>query len=497
MKRMHPINIFENISDYFWLLLLPLVRGVFTFRGGLLAWIGGVWFDLLVLGAIFGLAFLRWLLAGYELTKDGVRIVEGILLRKDFIVPYRQFASVSLVAPFYYRPFGAVHLFADSDAGNAWKYDFSLTLPVKPAQEILRRAKKGSVARVEKRRRSYRSSGLYIATLAFISSRTVTGVAYTAALLIQAGKILGHEFETTFLQGLTDLANQLAFGIPPAAVFLALVVVLGWLISFLVNLARNDHFTVTRQGSGLQIQSGLFTRYRRQINVQKINLIESRQSILTKMFCVHSLFLHCAGYGKSKNELAVLFPAANKKRMGEIMKDIMPEWRFTKRMVFPKGKAIFRFILMPVGIGLVVGVSAFLLSEIFPRLAELILFLGGMLELPILWWLISRVVSFYHTGISKSGGIYTLRFSRGFGFHTVAVHEEKIVKLTLRQSVWQRMSGACSVVFYTWSEGKKRHVIPALQLKEASELLGIQDPETGACFGLEEETAFKEDKNDQ
>ncbi len=491
MKRTHPINILENISGYFWLLLLPLVRGFFTFRGGLFAWLGGVWFDLLVLGAIFGLAFLRWLLVGYELTKEGVRVVSGILLRRDFTVPYRQFASVSMVAPFYYRPLGAVHLFADSDAGNAWKYDFALTLPVKPAQEILRRAKRGSV-KGEKQRRSYCSSGVYVATLAFISSKTVTGVLFTAALLVQAGKILGHELETTFLQGLTDLANQLAFGIPPAAVFLALVVIWGWLISFVINLARHYHFTVTRQGESLQIQSGLFTRYRRQINVRKVNIVESRQSIFTKISHVHSFFLHCAGYGKSKNELAVLFPAANEKRMREILRNIMPEWHFSERAVFPKGKAIFRFVLPPVGVGLAVGALAFFLSGWFPRLSELITFLGWMLELPALWWLVSRVVSFYHTGISKIGGIYTLRFSRRFGFHTVAVREEKVVEIVLRQSVWQRMSGTCSVSVYTWSEGKKRHVIPALRLEEVSELLGLKRDGTGV-FGA----AFEGDEDDQ
>lgn len=86
MKRMHPINILENISGYFWLLLFPLVRGLFSFRGGILIWLSGVWFDLLILTAILGLAFLRWWLAGYELTENGVRIVNGILIRRDYTV---------------------------------------------------------------------------------------------------------------------------------------------------------------------------------------------------------------------------------------------------------------------------------------------------------------------------------------------------------------------------------------------------------------------------
>ena len=100
MKRMHPINILENVSGYFWLLLFPLIRGFFSFRGGIWAWLGGVWFDLLILAAIFGLAFLRWWLAGYELTQDGVRIVNGILVRKDFLVARRLIEQTNKAAVF-------------------------------------------------------------------------------------------------------------------------------------------------------------------------------------------------------------------------------------------------------------------------------------------------------------------------------------------------------------------------------------------------------------
>ena len=176
MKRMHPINILENISGYFWLLLFPLVRGLFSFRGGILIWLSGVWFDLLILTAILGLAFLRWWLAGYELTENGVRIVNGILIRRDYTVLYSQFASISLVERFYERPLGVAHIFADSDAGNEWKYDFILTLPLKSAQEIIRRVKQSPNLKNNEQRRSYRSNGFYIATLAFVSSKTVTGV---------------------------------------------------------------------------------------------------------------------------------------------------------------------------------------------------------------------------------------------------------------------------------------------------------------------------------
>lgn len=476
MKRMHPINIVENISSRFWILLLPLVRGLFASREGLVAWVGGVWFDLLVLGALFGFAFLKWWLTGYELEEDRITVASGIFVRQKFSVPYNRFACVSVTLPFYYRPLRIARLDADSNAGATWKYDFSLTLSLRAAEEVLGRAKRG-IGPSDKKRRLYRSGSLYVALLAFISSKTITGVVFAAVFIVQAGRILGNEFEEYFLQTLTGIAKDLAFGIPPAAVFLALIVILGWVVSFLLNLSRSYRFTVARSGNSLQIRSGWLSKFRRQLNVEKVNLIESRQSMVTRFFGVQSLFIHCAGYGKKRNELAVLFPAANRKKTTEIIERIVPEWYFTERTVYPKKGKILRFIWPAALLFLAVILLAYVLAVLFPFFSTLIWSLAGMLELPVLWWLAVRVVSFFHTGVSKHGNVYTLRFSRGYGFHTIAVRQERIVQVTVRQTAWQRFTGTCGVAVYTWSEGKKKHLVPALPLEETCALFGVPQPE--------------------
>lgn len=478
LKRPHPINILENVSGYFWLLLLPLVRGLFAFRGGFWGWLSGVWFDLLVLAAILGFALLRWASIRYCCTDKGIFVVHGLLVQQKFTVPYREIATMSRVATFFYRPVHVVHLSVDSNAGNAWKYDFTLTLSAKAAEEVESHTKHAVLYNKSGRRKTYRSGGLYVALLAFVSSRTVAGVVFTAALVIQAGKILGNEFETTLLQGLADVAKSLAFGIPPIAVFLALLILLGWFISFVLNLSRNYRFTITRVGRGIRIRSGFFSRYHHLLNLDKVNCVESTQSILTKGFHIHSLFLHCAGYEKSKNELAVLFPAVKRERVNELLDNIIGELRFTEeRMVYPAKRSIFRFVLTPVVVIVLIAAAALLFGEWFPNLLELIRFMGAMLELPVLWWLVARIQAFFHTGLSKTNGVYTLRFSRRYGFHTVMVHEKRIVKITVRQSLWQMVSGVCNVIVYLYSEGKKRYVIPALPLEQACTIFGLDVPD--------------------
>ena len=64
----------------------------------------------------------------------------------------------------------------------------------------------------------------------------------------------------------------------------------------------------------------------------------------------------------------------------------------------------------------------------------------------------------------------------------------------MRQSIWQRVSGNCNLMVYTWSEGMKRHIIPALPIDEVCKLMGISKPNKTIlsdrkelAYGIEEE----------
>lgn len=497
MEHTHPIQILEYISGYFWLLLLPLVRGLLTFRGGLWAWLSGVWFDLLVLAAIFGFAFLRWYAVYYSCTTEGILIEKGIFSRIRFVVPYTQTATLSLESPWYYRPIRAVRLRLDSNAGNRWKFDFSLLLSRSAAEAVMKRTRKelfrAHAARFDMtalalngktsdrssanagrriRRKKWRSRGLYVALLSFVSSRTVAGVVFTAAAVVQTGKILGREIEDYFLKTLTDTAKAFAFGVPPFAVFIAILILLGWLISFLLNLFRNMRFSVSRERNSVEIACGLFSLRHCLLQVSKINCLELQQSLFTRMFRIYSLFAHCAGYGKGKNELAVLFPALRKPMFVKFLGDILPEWNPPQEnQVCPKRRSISRFLLPPLLSMACSAVVFIVASVLLPNFAELFCFLGAMLELSLLWWFLARMAAFFHTGVAFLNGQFTLRAGKRFGFFTVMVRKNRVVRWELRQSIWQKFSKTCNLVVYVFSEGRKRYVIPSLPLEETVELL--------------------------
>ena len=69
MHRQHPIKILVLMSKNFWLLLIPLVRGLVTLRLDFYRWVSGAWLDILILLFIGRSAYFRWLFATYD-VKD-------------------------------------------------------------------------------------------------------------------------------------------------------------------------------------------------------------------------------------------------------------------------------------------------------------------------------------------------------------------------------------------------------------------------------------------
>lgn len=471
-KRPHPINILESTTKYFFLLLLPLVRGFLTFRGGFYAWLSGAWFDLLILTAILMMGFLRWICTRYYFDKQGIYINHCFIINYRCYLPFDRLSMVYAEYPFYFRPFGAVRIKADTDGGYLHTTDFSVTLSRKEAARLFE-ASQAIVRSEENIKKIYHPQWFYVALLSLITSNTLTGVLFASTFVSQSGNLLGKEFEEMLMGRLTDLARALAFGLPPAAALTAYVILGGWLISFLMNIIRHIKFNVIRQGKNLEIKTGVITTRYYSIQTTKINLIEIRQSLTTKLLGFFTVFIHCSGYGKQKNELSVLIPAADKYEARRNLNILLPEIPLVKKKYKPKLRTLSRFLIPPVTIMICVFLVFRLLYLFFPSLRLLFFFMGIMGEIPSVWWLFVKIASFFHTGIGKENGVYTLYYTYAYAFFTTSIPEHKISQVYCRQSLFQKMADCCDVIIFSYSEGKKRLVVPNIHVKEVNQIFDL------------------------
>jgi putative membrane protein len=476
-KKAHPVNIVESTSRFYILLLLPILRGLLFSGGNLYIWLKGAWFDILIIAAIILLGYIRWYFNMFRIDEDGLTIFRGIFLIKKEFIQYDRIASVAVEYPFYLKPLRAVRVQVDTDAGRKRRADFSMTMRRRDAEELLEKSKARLITG-DQMTKSYSPKLFYIGVLSLISSNSFTGVIFASTLISQSGRLLGKEFEDLIMNNLTRLAEFLALGLPPAAAIIAYLLIGGWLISFIINIVRHKDFTVTRRDSSLLVEAGIITPRKISIDVNQINLVEIHQTLTTKILGFYSVFIHCTGYGKQKNTISVLIPAAEKHEATRNLELLLPEIPFVKKSIKPKLRNLSRFILVPSVLIASVAVAIWLCNRLFPSWGGLILFLGIMLEIPLVWYLLVRIFSFTHTGAGVRDGIFTIHYTKRFLFNRVSIPVEKVSKVVFSQTLFQRTTNCCDVIVYTYSEGTKKHVVQNLNYTEASTLLLPQIGET-------------------
>lgn len=475
IQRQHPLFVVHAFSKYLILLIFPLLRSFVLLQGNVLAWVQGTWFDILVLLGIIGAGVAQWWCIRYTLYPEGVLAFSGVLIQEKRYIPYRNFSSIVMEEPFYLLPFRAARLRLETDSGSTRHADLTLLLRRRQAEQFLN-CGAGRFAAEPCRaegKRSYHPRALYIAILSLITSNTITGVLFAATFLSQSGKVLGEQFERMLLNSFTRLVQFLAFKIPPAAALAAAVLLGGWALAFLITLVSNLRFRAERKGRLLTVKSGIVTRKEYYLAVERINYVRFRQSLVTRIFGFYSAFLNCTGYGKERNELAVLLPAVGDEELKRSLRLLLPEYRISRRKYRPWIRTVSRFLIPPLTVMLGIALLFAALYLLFPRFRETTLFFALMAMVPAVWWFFVKIAAYFHVGIGIKEDIYTFRYTFGYAFFTAVLHKDKIARVEVRQSLFQKMSRCADVVVHPFSEKRAHFRLHNIQIDEVEAFLRI------------------------
>lgn len=482
MKRQHPIAVMRYVSKNFWLLLIPLVRGLLALKFDFYNWLSGAYLDILIVLAIFGMAFFRWWNINFETTESGINISTGLFVRETMQIPFSSVSSFTLKKTFLMRPLRAVTLFVDTDSSSTVNKpedpDLKLIIREKDVQKLLKfideskldSGENGLHYKPNKRRMLFFS-------LAFSSA--LSGLIYFGTFLIQGGRLVGNELEQRFLgavSNVTRIAEKVIYGITPVTVGIIIIIGMGWLYSFMSNYLRHINFEISKSLNGVQIRSGFFSRWSCFINSDKINYVDLRQNLLMKIFRVMSVNISCSGYGKQKNEIPVFVPVTGKKNVAEVIESFLPEFSpeegerfdvragYVMRFLGPPTVLIFAIILVFAGTVL-----------LFPEWYSVTLFAAVMGEIVAVHLLTVNLAAFLSNSIEVCGKSIVVRYCKAFGFHNVIAPIDKISEIRISQNFLQKFNGSCKFVLYTRGERAVKHTVIGMQLcdaEKAAELLG-------------------------
>lgn len=467
----HPISLVQMIWRFLFLLIFPAARGfLIALSGGNIAeWLDGAWKDILIIFAILLLTFAQWWCLWYRWDPAGLFIRKGVLFRRQMFIPSAKIITMSVTYPFYLKPVRGVRLRVDTWAGTGKSTDISLILSKKAARDIF----KSREAELEDENfslREYHPKGLYITCLSAILSSSFAGMLFFATFISQTGSLLGQEFADRITGTFERLTRTMAWGLPPATVALAYLIIFGWLYSFVRNLIRHGNFVVRRKKNELLIDSGVITNRRYSIRLSEINYIDIRQSLLTKLLGLYSVFVNAVGYGKEKDDISAMIPANLWDRLQRHLHFLLPEFSASPRQVKPNAGALFRFILDPLLPTLAIPVAGSVLAVLFPSWADFTYSITWMSMIPCLWFLTVRLLDFFSSGIGRQGDIFTLRYSKGSQLHTVILPQSRISQVVLRQSPIQAFDRRCDLLVYSLSEKRTCHHLRNLDVAQVLEI---------------------------
>ena len=474
--RAHPMMIFQNLWRVFYLLVIPVLRGFLTaLQGSLASWASGAWLDILVLLYMIAVSVLSWRRCVYEYDDEGIQVSSGLFLIRRTAIKWRRVATLSCRAPFFLKPFRVALLRADTVGGSFRDADVNLWLHYESAWLIRSKYQslrpEGAPAAGAPQR--YMPSTSSILAFSLLNASSLGGMIFLATLISQSGRLLGGEFSDMLIGTFEEAARTFALGVPPAAAAIAYALLIGWLIGFLLTVTRYQNLRLGLENGKLMIHSGFFTNRDYVIDSTQINFLDIRQTVTTRLLGMQSLYLSAIGCGKNKDDISCIVPTSGSTHLLRELSRFFPGLSPCPLALRPFRKGFFAYLYPALfGIGGIAAACAAALS-LFPGWSDFILFTALMLLVPAGLFLAVCIIDFRTGGIGRREEIYTLRYSRGFSLHTTVIPADKIVKIAVRQSLWQRARGNCDLTLYTLAERRSLHKCRNLPLSGVRELFSL------------------------
>ncbi len=489
MKRQHPAALIGYTSKNFWLLLIPLIRGLFALRFDLKSWLEGAGWDVLVVAVMIAAAVVRWYFTFYEIGENGVTVKEGFLLKKQFTVGFDKISAADSPESPLGRWLGFVRVRIDTDAvtGGRRSADISIVTDSKDRARIFNiLSEKLSSDRAENPFNfRYKCSLLELIIFSLLFSSAFSGTALLITFLSGGTKIIGEQLEESFAAAVDQVSSaavnfleRLIGSISPAGIAISVVIGAGFLVSFAINILRHVNFSVSRRGNSITVMGGAPVRRICCIDSERINFADLRQNLLMKLFRISSVHVSCTGYGKRKHDIPVFVPVCRLGRKegrlpstDSMVKLLFTGFERSDSMIGTKIGSVFRFIAPAAVIVIGLPVLGMLGLMYFTDWSELIEFLTVVLEIPAVWYLLAKSCAYCTTGVNISARGVTASYCRGFGFHTVMIPRERIAHIKVRQTIFQRITKTCDLIIYTCSESVGRHKIRSLPEAEIAQLI--------------------------
>ena len=296
----HPLTGFLYWRKLQFLLLLPLLRAMLS-QESLTLLLSG---EAALLAALIGYGILRQRQIRFDVRKGNILLERGLLVKRSAVIPLAALRVVTIEKGPVAAALGAEKVTLNTGAGQSKRPDFVFYLPTKAEAAFLE-----ALALQEPAHRIFRPRGRQVILVSLSNASALSGLLVAATLLRRGGKLLDREWESQVVDTLSRVAAVMRWLIPPATTALAVLLVVGFGVSFFQSLRRSWFFTVSSSRRTAAISRGLWRQNTAWFPRQKPFPVALEHPPLMSLIRRCSARLCVSAQGREEAEHPLLVPA--------------------------------------------------------------------------------------------------------------------------------------------------------------------------------------------
>jgi len=455
--RPHKCIVLSFVYPYLSLLFIPLIRGISNYgKGGALSsFLIGESIVALIVAVI---AILKWHRFHCLISEDAVTIKKGLFYRVEFNIPTEKIGIIALDKSPLLSFVGARGLKIYTESGNSKKATVDIPIKISDANNV------NALYYDQTPKKIYHCHLVETIILSATVSSAATGLLIAAPIISQTGKLIGASLSDMILAEITKVSERLPSIIPTAASVISIVLLAGYMISFVNAFLRNINFEIFKNNDTLVVDAGVFPHRTIMLDIKDIQAVSIIQNPVMQLLRHYTVKMSISGYGKSKNEVSVLLPAVTKREINNFLDEFLPEWKNNDIDNRPPASSIRRFIIPPVVLILAAFPAQWILGRYYPQFSDLFLFLAYVLIGISFIWGATRIRQFVRGGISF-GDTITMISGRYLSLVELRVKQDNVEYFRVFRYPQDYLSGLCRLKIAVRSKNGDRLFFISLNYK--------------------------------
>ncbi len=464
-NRVHPYTITEYLSRFTVLIIIPILQQLFLKPLGFLDELCTYSINIAIITILLVYSISEYKAKKYSIENNYIAVKYGCLIKRESIIPIDHVHSIIIKKLIIPSIFGAIKLKINVPSGKKRESDINLTVYRKSVEnsidEIFPRKKLESL---------YKASAMKIFLMSMSWSNSATGLLIASPFINKIGSVLGEEISERIYSTIDISMNLVAIGVPPLAATVAFIFLAGWLVSLFLQLLRYSNFKLKKSEGSIIINRGLIGTTKMIIDIESINSISIKQTLMMRCFKLYSAYINAIGSGKDKGDKSMLVAATSFENILQIL-NIISDLRFNSdKKISPPKRALKGYIWLPIlNIILVIILS---LALICLGVYISLIFIADIFLLIIIgWWLSIRIIAYYTSFISVEDNTVLLSSYKRLSLITTSMKLNKVQKIKISQNPLQKLSGLADVKIFIYSNRNEYFTIKKIPHTDVENLV--------------------------